>query len=214
MSVAAAAVVADLTRPELVPGLRHVQDHAVPVERLEREGHVRGDSGQEARVGVAVGIGRLAPLPFFLRLSDRSRRRRKLADGDLAQDAQALIGVAAECAARFRSALAVGRRLHHEDADGVDVVVRVSPRVGTLVEPVERDAALAGVERIEVLEPACPVGAAGEGRRHAAGRHHAVGIALSLVQARSADQAKWRPLGKAGATACRRSPAEQLASAR
>ncbi len=34
------------------------------VERLKREGHVRGYSGQEARVGIAVGIGRLDPLSF------------------------------------------------------------------------------------------------------------------------------------------------------
>ena len=128
MGVAAAAVVADLARPELVPGLRHVQDHAVLVERLKREGHVGGDFGQEARVGVAVGIGRLAPLLFFLLLSARSRRRRKLADRDLAQDAQALVGVAAEGAARLRSALAVGRRFHHEDADGVNVVVASTAR--------------------------------------------------------------------------------------
>ena len=76
--------------------------------------------------------------------------------------------------------------------------LRVPPGVGSLVEPVERDGPLARVERIEVLEPARPVRAAGEGRRHAARRHHAVGIALALVQARRADQAKRRPLRKAG----------------
>ncbi len=44
--------------------------------------------------------------------------------------------------------------------------------------------------------PPVAIRAAGEGRRHAAGRHHAVGIALPLVEARGADQAERRPLGQ------------------
>ena len=83
--MAAAAIGADFARSELVPRLCHVQDHAVLVERLKREGDVGGDFGQEARVRVAVGIGRLAPLPAGIRLIVRCRR--KLAHRDLAQDA-------------------------------------------------------------------------------------------------------------------------------
>ncbi len=52
----------------------------------------------------------------------------------------------------------------------------------------------AGVERVEALIAAGASLAAGEGRRHAARRHHAVGIALALVQAGRADQAERRPL--------------------
>ena len=59
MGMAAAAVVADFAGPKLVPGLCHVQDHAVLVERLESERHVGGNLGEEAGIWVAVGIGRL-----------------------------------------------------------------------------------------------------------------------------------------------------------
>ena len=40
----------------------------------------------------------------------------------------------------FGPAMAVGGRLHRQDADGVDVAVRVPPGVGALVAPVERRA--------------------------------------------------------------------------
>ena len=60
VGVAAAAVVADLAGPNLVPGLGHVQHHAVLVERLEGEGDVGRDLGEEAGVGIAVGIERLS----------------------------------------------------------------------------------------------------------------------------------------------------------
>ena len=59
VGVAAAAVVADFAGPELVPGLGHVQHHAVLVERLEGPGDVGRDLGEEAGVGIAVGIERL-----------------------------------------------------------------------------------------------------------------------------------------------------------
>ncbi len=84
MGVAAAAVVADLAGPELVPGLGHVQHHAVLVERLEGEGDVGGDLREEARVRVAVGVERL--LAVLVELAHR----------DLAEDAQPLAGVVVE----------------------------------------------------------------------------------------------------------------------
>jgi hypothetical protein len=72
--MAAATIVADFARAELVPGLGHVQHHAVLVERLEGPGHAGGDPGQEAGVGIAVGIERLACFA-------------EVADGKFAQDA-------------------------------------------------------------------------------------------------------------------------------
>ncbi len=90
--------------------------------------------------GLPSGSVGCTPLPLLILPIVRGCRGRKLADGDLAEDAQPLVGVAAERAARLRAALAVGRRLHHQDADGVDVVVGVPPGVGPLVEPVEREA--------------------------------------------------------------------------
>ena len=56
---------------------------------------------------------------------------------------------------RVRPAMAVGGRLHRQDADGVDVVVRVAAGVGALVEPVERRAVDGRVERVEVLVSRC-----------------------------------------------------------
>src|SRR4051812_17545140 len=56
MSVTAAAVVADLAWAYLVPGLSHVQHHAVLVQCLESERDVRRDLGEKAGVGVAIRI--------------------------------------------------------------------------------------------------------------------------------------------------------------
>ena len=54
------AVGADLTRPQLMPGLRGVQHHAALVEGLERPGDVGRNLGEEAGVRIAVGVERLA----------------------------------------------------------------------------------------------------------------------------------------------------------
>ena len=59
VGMAAAAVGAHFAGAKLVPRLRHVQHHAVPIERLEGEGRVGRDLRQETRVGIAVRIGRL-----------------------------------------------------------------------------------------------------------------------------------------------------------
>src|SRR5262249_30990433 len=56
----AAAVVADFAWAKLVPGLGSVEQQAVLVERLEREGGVCGKFGEEAGIGIAIGIERLA----------------------------------------------------------------------------------------------------------------------------------------------------------
>ena len=66
----------------------------------------------------------------------------------------------------FGPRVAVGRRLHREDADRVDVFVRVASRVGSLIEPVRAKAGDGGIERVEIVEATGPVGAAGEGRGH------------------------------------------------
>ena len=60
----------------------------------------------------------------------------ELAHRDLAEDAQPLLGVVAEQPAGLGAVAAVGRRLHGQDADGVDVVVGVEAGVGALVAPV------------------------------------------------------------------------------
>ena len=75
--VAAAAVGAHLARPHLMPGLRHVQHHAVAIERLERERRVGGDLGEEARVGIAFGIEDRRSVASNLRsgISPRMRSR-------------------------------------------------------------------------------------------------------------------------------------------
>src|SRR5271170_6731507 len=116
--MAASTVIADLPGPKLVPGLGHVQDHAFSVERLKREGHISRYSGQEARVGIPIGIGRLDPLvPVALGSGAGAGGRSKLANGDLAEDSQSLVRVAAECPARFRAALTIGCWLHHQDSN-------------------------------------------------------------------------------------------------
>ena len=84
MRVAAAAVGAHFAGPHLVPGLRHGQHQAVPVEHLERERRVGRNLRQEAGVGVAFGI------------EDRRAVGVELAQRDLAEDAQALVGVVEE----------------------------------------------------------------------------------------------------------------------
>ena len=124
VGVAAAAVGADLAGPNLVPGLGHVQHHAVVVERLEGPGDVGGNFGQEAGVGVAVRIeGLLAVLG-------------ELADRELAQDADTFFGVAAqgEVVPLFRQHLA--DRLQDQNADAPDVAVLVEAGVGALLAPV------------------------------------------------------------------------------
>src|SRR5262249_61074879 len=81
------------------------------------------DPGQEAGVGVAVGVGRLfaeMELPYR----------------DFREDAQALPGVVVEQPPGLGAAAPRGRRLHRQDADGVDLVVGVEARVRSLAAPV------------------------------------------------------------------------------
>src|SRR5262249_47546441 len=107
------------------------------------------------------------------------------------QDAQTLAGVADEEAAGLRTAVAVAGRLHRQEADGVDVIVAVQARLGTLVVPVDRYAVAVAGEGVEALPR---VVAAGVLRRHPVLRHRAVGIRLALVEAGGAHQAERRPL--------------------
>src|SRR5262249_31826923 len=82
--VAAAAVVADLAGPYLMPGRRHVEDEPVAVDGLKRERRVGWDLGEEAGVGVTFGV------------ENRIAAAVELAQRNLAQDAQPLHGVAVE----------------------------------------------------------------------------------------------------------------------
>src|SRR5690606_254879 len=120
VGVAAAAIGADLAGAELVPGLGHVQHHAVVVDGLEGEGDVGGDLRQEAGVGVAVGVDRFLPVLA------------ELAYGDLAEDAQALGDVVVVRGVAVAAALAggVGVGFEGDDANRVDVVVGVASGVG------------------------------------------------------------------------------------
>src|SRR5262245_16163025 len=104
MSMATAAVVANFTWPNLMPRLSHVQDHAVFVQRLERERYIGRDLGQEAGVRVAVWVegllglrGRTPPLALL-----------EFAHRDFREDAQALAGVVVELPAGLRAVAAVG----------------------------------------------------------------------------------------------------------
>ena len=61
MSVKTATVGTHFTWTNLMPGLRHVQHHAVAVKRLKGVGCVGGNFYQETRVRIAVGINWLLP---------------------------------------------------------------------------------------------------------------------------------------------------------
>src|SRR5262249_28315722 len=69
VGVAATAVVADFAGPQLVPGLRHVEHHAVLVQRLEGPGDVRGDLGKGTGIGITVRVERL---PIVIELPHRN----------------------------------------------------------------------------------------------------------------------------------------------
>ena len=53
MGVAAAAIVANFARPQLMPSLSRVEDHAVFVNRLKGERLIGGNFGEKAGVGIA-----------------------------------------------------------------------------------------------------------------------------------------------------------------
>src|SRR5262249_48036311 len=111
---------------------------------------------------------------------------------DLAEDAQAFAGVAEEPTPFLEAAMPIRRRLHDEDANGVNVLVGIAAGVGPLVDPVERCAVLRRVERIEPLIAVFALA-------HVAGGDaplldSAARIALALVEARRTDQAVRRPL--------------------
>ena len=112
MGMAAPAVGAHFARTKLVPRLRHVQHHAVPIERLEGEDRVGRDLRQETRVGIAVRIGRL---PITGEFTHRN----------LAENPKLLVGMTEELGPRETTRLA--RRLHRENPHRMDVVVQSRP---------------------------------------------------------------------------------------
>ena len=124
VGMAAAAVVTGLAGTHLMPGLGHVEDHAVLVEGLEGEGLIGGNFGKEAGVGIAVRVEGL--FAVFVELTD----------GNLTQDAEALVAMAAE---KGRSAMAgdVCERFLNHDANGVDLAVVVEAVIAPLEPPVE-----------------------------------------------------------------------------
>src|SRR5262249_32702114 len=91
MGMAAATVVPGFAGSELVPRLRRVQHRAVSVERLKRKRGVGGNAGHEARIGVAIGILGLTSGGWRPRLSCA-----EFTNGNLAEDAQAFLGVVVE----------------------------------------------------------------------------------------------------------------------
>src|SRR5262249_38058107 len=99
VGVATAAVVSHFAWPKLMPGLGHVEDHAVLVEGLEGEGYFGGNLGEKAGVEILVGI-----VPLFTPVEVTQR--------NLAEDAQPFAGVAEEALALLEAAMAIGRRFH------------------------------------------------------------------------------------------------------
>src|SRR5437660_8592774 len=112
MGMAAPAVRADLARTNLMPRLRRVEDHAVPVERLKSPRDIGRDLGQETGVRVAVRIEELL-IPI------------ELPHGDFPQNSHQLHGMAAEEPADLRTAAPIRGRLLDNDANRVNRVVRV-----------------------------------------------------------------------------------------
>src|ERR1043166_5142530 len=164
MSVAAATVIADLAGSDLVPGLCHVQYHAVLIERLERERGISGNPGQKAGIRVAIRVDRLLPvleMPY----------------GNLSEDAQAFHGmvpverIAAQRGNRPLDS-GVGVRLEGEDSDGVDLAVVIASGVCSLGAPVPEFCRGSGW-----LAPGIPRGDCG----YAARRHSAQGGAFPLI---------------------------------
>src|SRR6516164_2898679 len=111
---------------------------------------------------------------------------------EFAEDADAFSGVAAESEMAGLSHEYFTDRLQDQDADAPDVAVFVEAGVGSLLAPVAGEAE-ARYRQFppKVLLVLRPGRACGNGTR----RHDTVGIALALVQARTADQPERRPLG-------------------
>src|ERR1022692_1285729 len=182
MRVTTAAIVADFAGPHLMPGLGHVQDHAALVERLEGEGDIGGNLGEEAGIGILIRIDQLLVLVFI-----GNSKQKEVAHGNFAENTHAFLSMAMEKPVLLETILSIGGRLHDEDADGMDVIVRVFAGVGALIDPVERRAVLGSVERIE---PLVAVGfLANITRRDAAYRNRALRIAFALVETGRSDQA-------------------------
>ena len=183
VGMAAATVVAHFAWPQLVPGLRHVQDDAALVERLEGERGVSWNLREKARVRMPVRIDRL--FAIFAKFSH----------WDLAEDAQSLGGMIVESAPIALAALPVSGRLHREYSHGVDVVVRIKTGVGALVVPVDRHAvAVAG----KCVEPLPRIVSTGILSNHFAIRDSAVRIGFALVEARRSNDPERRPLRQRG----------------
>jgi hypothetical protein len=65
---------------------------------------------------------------------------------------------------RLRPAIAVGRRLHDQNAYGGNVVVAVLTGVAALIDPVERGTVLGRIERIETVVAVARIGMVDEWR--------------------------------------------------
>ena len=180
VGVTTTAVVAFFAWSQLVPCLRYVQDHGVTVQRLESEGNVGGDSGQETGVWIAFRIEDLFTLGIFF------------AQRNLADDAQALLGMVHEIAgvsSHLCPVTEVGTRLHGQDAYGEDIIIGILARIRTLGSPIRASPVLRGIERVEPVEGfrtvarACVAlvkrGGADQSEGGASGQSHMLGAIVS-----------------------------------
>src|SRR5699024_7012174 len=122
----AAAVGSHFAGPDLVPGLRHVEHHAVAVYGLKGERRIGRQSCEEAGVRITVIVH--DRLPVIVGLTHRN----------FAENTQALVGMVDEAVgtAAVGAVTAIRNPLHGQHANGLDLAVVVLAGIRTLVDPV------------------------------------------------------------------------------
>src|SRR5262249_55076522 len=142
------------------------------IKRLECPGHVCGNLGQETSVGVTIGIDRLLVPGEF-------------AQWNFAEDTQPLHGMAAEQTTRLGSVSPIRRRFHGEDANCMDILVRIQAGVSSLVSPVAKSQVVGHLRLVT-----CP------GGRYTSRGNLAVRVGLAFIVARCTNQPEWRAFRK------------------
>jgi len=104
-------------RPNLVPGLRHVQNHSILSSVLESETVSAGIFARKLDVRISIWIDRLASRysNFRTGISPRIRSR--------------LLGVVVKLLPTLGPAIPIRQRLHRQDPNGVDLIVLIQPGV-------------------------------------------------------------------------------------
>ena len=91
------------------------------------------------------------------------------------------------------SSMTIRGWIHQENANGMNGFVFIEPGIGSLVVPVNGHAVSVTSERIQAFPW---ILTARIGRGYGTFRYGAVGIAASFIEARTADEAKWRAFGQ------------------